>query len=242
MARRLMCWTALLLAILAAAEPYSSAEPAEACRALTLVEGILGHYGTCAPLDRRLVVPFGVIEGDEVTLVKAVNHLHMNKDDYIAILFYASWCPFSQECKPNFETLASLFPTIRHFTFEESAIRPSIISRYGIHGFPTLFLLNSTMRVRYHGPRTVKSLATFYSDVSGIDASVMSTSGEAMLHSLDGIELKKDARQENCPFWWARSPEKILQQDTYLALATSFVFLRDICTVEYQDMNNKSSL
>jgi hypothetical protein len=44
----------------------------------------------------------------------------------------------------------------------------SIISRYGIHGFPTLFLLNSTMRVRYHGPRTVKSLAAFYTDVSGV--------------------------------------------------------------------------
>jgi len=101
-------------------------------------------------------------------LAKAVNLLHMNKDDYIAVLFYASWCPFSQECKPNFEALASLFPTIRHFAFEESAIRPSIISRYGIHGFPTLFLLNSTMRVRYHGPRTVKSLAAFYTDVSGV--------------------------------------------------------------------------
>jgi len=159
-------------------------------------------------------------------LAKAVNLLHMNKDDYIAVLFYASWCPFSQECKPNFEALASLFPTIRHFAFEESAIRPSIISRYGIHGFPTLFLLNSTMRVRYHGPRTVKSLAAFYTDVSGINASVKSTAGEAIVHSLDDIEHKKDAEQENCPFWWARSPEKILQQDTYLALATTFVILR----------------
>lgn len=183
----------------------------------------------CSTLDRRLGDPVGVIEGDEVTLARAVNLLHADKDEYIAVLFYASWCPFSQECKPNFETLASLFPTIRHFAFEESAIRPSIISRYGIHGFPTLFLLNSTMRVRYHGPRTVKSLAAFYTDVSGINASVKSTAGEAMVHPLDDIEHKKDAEQENCPFWWARSPEKILQQDAYLALATSFVILRLLC-------------
>jgi hypothetical protein len=60
----------------------------------------------------------------------------------------------------------------------------------------------------------------------GINASVKSTAGEAMLHSLDDIEHKKDADPENCPFWWARSPEKILQQDTYLALATTFVILR----------------
>jgi hypothetical protein len=62
-----------------------------------------------------------------VTLARAVNLLHANKDDYIAVLFYASWCPFSQECKPNFETLAYLFPAIRHFAFEESAIRPRFV-------------------------------------------------------------------------------------------------------------------
>ncbi|GJN22325.1 hypothetical protein PR202_gb09880 [Eleusine coracana subsp. coracana] len=110
------------------------------------------------------------------------------------------------------------------------------------------------MRVRYHGPRTVKSLAAFYTDVSGINASMKSTAGEAMLHSFNDIEHRKDADPENCPFWWARSPEKIhsfndiehrkdadpencpfwwarspekiLQQDTYLALATAFVILR----------------
>jgi len=43
----------------------------------------------------------------------------------------------------------------------------SILSRYGVHGFPTLFLLNSTMRVRYHGSRTINSLVAFYSDVTG---------------------------------------------------------------------------
>lgn len=231
MARRSPCWPALLLLLLhisPAAVGHSSAAsaPPDACPVPTAVESILGPSYTCSPPDRRLGDPVGLIEGDEATLARAINLLHMNKDDYIAILFYASWCPFSQECKPNFEALAHLFPTIRHFAFEESAIRPSIISRYGIHGFPTLFLLNSTMRVRYHGPRTVKPLAAFYSDVSGINASVKSTAEEAMVHSLEDIEPKKDVEQENCPFWWARSPENILQQDTYLALATSFVILR----------------
>ncbi|KAL6912110.1 hypothetical protein ACP4OV_000915 [Aristida adscensionis] len=228
MAPRRPWWTALLLPfVLAAVEPSAAASPLPGvCRVPTAAESVLGTPDACSALDRRLRDSVGVIEGDEVTLAKAVNLLHVNQDDYIAVLFYASWCPFSQECKPNFETLASLFPTIRHFAFEESAIRPSIISRYGIHGFPTLFLLNSTMRVRYHGPRTVKSLAAFYSDVSGINASVNSTLGEAMVHPLDDIGHKRDAEQENCPFWWARSPENILEQDTYLALATAFVILR----------------
>lgn len=42
-----------------------------------------------------------------------------------------------------------------------------ILSKYGVHGFPTLFLLNSRMRVRYHGNRSFESLAAFYSDVAG---------------------------------------------------------------------------
>ncbi|XP_044953973.1 5'-adenylylsulfate reductase-like 3 [Hordeum vulgare subsp. vulgare] len=219
---------ALLLLLLLVAAGRSSAAPARpgACPVPAAAEAVLGPPRTCSPLDRRLGDPVGVIEGDEATLARAVNLLYLNKDEYIAVLFYASWCPFSQECKPNFEKLAHLFPTIRHFAFEESAIRPSIISRYGIHGFPTLFLLNSTMRVRYHGPRTVKPLAAFYSDVSGINASMESTTGEAVPHPLDEIEPKKNVEPENCPFWWARSPENILQQDTYLALAASFVILR----------------
>jgi hypothetical protein len=43
----------------------------------------------------------------------------------------------------------------------------SILSKYGVHGFPTLFLLNSTMRVRYQGSRTLGSLVSFYSDETG---------------------------------------------------------------------------
>ena len=32
--------------------------------------------------------------------------------------------------------------------------------------------------------------------------------------------------QESCPFSWARSPENLLREETYLALATTFVLLR----------------
>ena len=39
-------------------------------------------------------------------------------------------------------------------------------------------------------------------------------------------ELKGDTEQENHPFSWARSLEKLLKQDTYLALSSAFVLLR----------------
>ncbi|RZS08537.1 hypothetical protein BHM03_00039517, partial [Ensete ventricosum] len=133
-----------------------------------------------------------------------------NREEYVALLFYASWCPFSRICHPNFKTLSNLFPTIRHLAFEESVIRPSILSRYGVHGFPTLFLLNSTMRVQYHGSRTIKSLAAFYNHVTGVGPSL-----KLVFQVIDpphDTELKV-YMQENCQFSWARSPEKLLVDD-----------------------------
>lgn len=39
-------------------------------------------------------------------------------------------------------------------------------------------------------------------------------------------EKHDDIEPESCPFSWARSPENMLRQETYLALATTFVLLR----------------
>ena len=67
----------------------------------------------------------------------------------------------------------------------------SIPSKYGVHGFPTLFLLNSTMRVRYHGNRSFESLGAFYSDVTGkaFDSQLFSFCGYGDLYYVDLIYL-----------------------------------------------------
>ncbi|KAF9608281.1 hypothetical protein IFM89_008566 [Coptis chinensis] len=168
----------------------------------------------------------GVTEGDDVSLQGVLNLVHKSSHEYVSVLFYASWCPFSRACRPTFAMISSLYPSIRHFAIEESSVKPSILSRYGVHGFPTLFLLNSTMRMRYHGSRSLGSLVTFYSDVTGLKPlSLDHLSLETMGDSSNLTKLG-DAEEENCPFSWARSPEKMLQQETYLALASTFVLLR----------------
>ncbi|XXG86402.1 hypothetical protein AAC387_Pa11g1305 [Persea americana] len=167
----------------------------------------------------------GVMEVDEVSLQRALNEVHMNGHEYVSLLFYATWCPFSKTLRSNFTILSSYFPTIRHFAVEESSVGPRMLSRYAVHGFPTLFLLNSTMRVRYHGSRALDSLFSFYDDVSGVKPA--SLDGMMFERIWDQLNLTKivDTEQE-CPFSWARSPEKLLQQETYLALAITFVLLR----------------
>ncbi|KAJ6412803.1 hypothetical protein OIU84_005784 [Salix udensis] len=184
--------------------------------------------------DRNCIVsgvdesPFfpGVTEGDEVSLQKALNFVQKNSHEYVALLFYASWCPFSKNFRPSFSILSSLYPSTPHFEIEESSIRPSILSKYGVHGFPTLFLLNSTMRVRYHGSRTLGSLVAFYSDVTGIKTASLDKGSLDKIGRASHLEKHDAPEQESCPFSWARSPENLFREETYLALATTFVLLR----------------
>uniref|UniRef100_A0A2C9U1Z7 Thioredoxin domain-containing protein n=1 Tax=Manihot esculenta TaxID=3983 RepID=A0A2C9U1Z7_MANES len=145
---------------------------------------------------------------------------------HVAVLFYASWCPFSRSFRPSFSILSSLFPSIPHFAIEESSIRPSILSKYGVHGFPTLFLLNSTMRDRYHGSRTLGSLVAFYTDVTGIKTVSLNKGSLDKILRTSNHEKHDSNDQESCPFSWARSPENLFRQETYLALATAFVIMR----------------
>ncbi|KAK3121670.1 hypothetical protein QOZ80_8AG0629710 [Eleusine coracana subsp. coracana] len=73
-----------------------------------------------------------------------------------------------------------------------------MLSRYGIRAFPTLFLVNSTVRVRYHGSRTMNSLAMFYKNVTGMDPmSVDVTSLEKMADTINIIDSDKNTEQED---------------------------------------------
>ncbi|KAL9258763.1 5'-adenylylsulfate reductase-like 4-like protein [Drosera capensis] len=167
-----------------------------------------------------------VLQGGELALQKALHMVYSRTHRYVAILFYASWCPFSQGFKPSFSALAFSFPSVPHFTIEESAVRSSILSKYGVHGFPTLFLLNSTMRVRFGGSRSFNSVSSFYSGVTGVTPDQLHSNPPNSAQHPSCRDKAEDAEEENCPFSWARSPENLLCQETYLALASAFVLLR----------------
>ncbi|KAG6438155.1 hypothetical protein SASPL_103092 [Salvia splendens] len=183
----------------------------------------------------RFSHPVGVIEGpvtmnstlkgNEVALQKALHMVHKNENDYASVLFYSARCPFSGTFRPKLSVLSSIYPSIPHFAIEESSVRPSILSKYGVYGFPTLILLNSTMRMRYQGSRTMESLIAFYGDVTGLKTSF---TDPVYLDKIgcSGSDERHNNHQETCPFPWARSPENLLQQETYLALATIFVIMR----------------
>ncbi|KAL7127749.1 hypothetical protein ABFS83_14G272200 [Erythranthe nasuta] len=214
----------LLLGVLTCADPVRVPLPPGLCRLNSVEDFIFAPTNDVCSCDAEFSYTIGVIEGDEVTLQKALNIIHKNEHDYVALLFYSSWCPFSGPFRPSFSLLSSIFPSIPHFAVEESAVRPSILSKYGVHGFPTLLLLNSTMRMRYQGSRTLDSLISFYNEFTGIKASDNGVSFDTI--GCSGNNEKNENYQETCPFPWAKSPENLFQQETYLTLATIFVILR----------------
>lgn len=64
--------------------------------------------------------------------------------------------------------------------------------------------------------------------VTGIKATETDGTSLDKIKVPENHEMHIDSSQDNCPLsWsWVRSPEKILAQETYLALATGFVILR----------------
>ncbi|KAJ7958999.1 5-adenylylsulfate reductase-like protein [Quillaja saponaria] len=220
----MLLWGSLTFAI----QPIRVSHLSSVCSTESLADSILGFRDWNCPITdgTGFIGSIAVTEGNEISLQRAMNMVHRNSDKYVAVLFYASWCPFSRTFGPNFSILSSLYHSIPHFAIEESAIRPSILSKYGVHGFPTLFILNSSTRVRYHGSRTLGSLVAFYNDVAGIKTVSLDRISLEEIGCLSSHERNGNAEQESCPFSWAKSPENLLQQETYLALATIFVLMR----------------
>ncbi|KAK9757609.1 hypothetical protein RND81_01G173600 [Saponaria officinalis] len=141
------------------------------CPTVSITDAILGFHDSICHLHHSYNI--AVIEGDEGSLQKALHMVYSHTEDYVAVLFYASWCPFSRNFRPSFSVLSTLYPSIPHFAIAESAVKLSVLSKYGVHGFPTLLLLNSTMRVHYRGYRSLSSLVSFYSDITGMFFSVL---------------------------------------------------------------------
>ncbi|XP_074576764.1 5'-adenylylsulfate reductase-like 5 [Curcuma longa] len=142
------------------------------------------------------------------------------KSAYFSVLFYASWCPFSHSCRPTFDALSSMFPQIKHFLVEESSVMPSVFSRYGIHSFPALMLINGTTRLRYQGSNDLTSLVYFYKRTTGLDPVMHpeiepAGSGRVRTHVLQ-----------------VESARELITKEPYLAFSVLFIFLRmSICFI-----------
>ncbi|XP_027359129.1 5'-adenylylsulfate reductase-like 5 isoform X2 [Abrus precatorius] len=138
--------------------------------------------------------------------------------EYISILFYASWCPFSHKMLPKFEVLSSMFPQVEHLVLEQSSALPSLYSKYGIHSLPTILLVNQTSRLRYHGPNNLLSLSEFFEKNTGFEVSSNIAVGQLS-------SLMSDENSISNPLM-ALSLKETMNREPYLLLSVLFLCLR----------------
>ncbi|KAL3649332.1 hypothetical protein CASFOL_005735 [Castilleja foliolosa] len=139
------------------------------------------------------------------------------KNEYTAVLFYASWCPFSRIFQSKYSTLSSMYPQIKHIMIEQSSVMPSVLSRYGIHSVPSLQIANQTARMRYRGQKDLQSLINFYKRTTGMDPMV------------DMVEEASNNRESGPYAFQLRnvtSFEETFSREPYLVLSFIFVILR----------------
>ncbi|KAE8649373.1 5'-adenylylsulfate reductase-like 5 [Cucumis sativus] len=140
------------------------------------------------------------------------------KIGYTSVFFYASWCPFSLHLRHTFETLSFLFPQMEHLVVEQSSTLPNVLSKYGVHSFPSILLVNGTSRVRYRGRKNILSLVRFYNRITGLKPIPYYNNAELVTIESVGrpvIQLAKPS-----------SPNNILKSDPLLAFSFVFVCLR----------------
>ncbi|KAK1287862.1 5'-adenylylsulfate reductase-like 5 [Acorus calamus] len=198
----------LILFILCISTVRSAAE--SVChRSPSPSDAILNELRSQCPLHLPRPLPV-VVNGEildrELSLIQ--------KNTYYSILFYATWCPFSRRARATFDVLSSMFPQIKHLTVEESSSMPSTFSRYGVHSFPALIIVNKATRVRYHGPKDLGSLVHFYRRVTRLEP-------EDIAESLpDPVEAQKSFGP------WNGSAREILAREPYLAFSIFFLCLK----------------
>ncbi|KAJ6832416.1 5'-adenylylsulfate reductase-like 5 isoform X2 [Iris pallida] len=134
---------------------------------------------------------------------------------YYSVLFYASWCPFSNKTRPTFDALSTMFPQIRHLAVEESAAMPSDFSRFGVHSFPSILIANGSERVQYHGSKDLSSLVDFYREITGL---------EPVAYFVEEPSSNSGNFQVLNP--WNKSLREIMTSEPYLAFSVLFICLK----------------
>ncbi|KAI3747054.1 hypothetical protein L6452_09497 [Arctium lappa] len=150
--------------------------------------------------DLQLQCPTTIVYSSPIEMDgESLDRLLSSTNVYKAILFYASWCPFSRNAQPKFDALASMYPQIKHVKVEQSLALPSVFSRHGIHSVPSILIVNGTTRVQYHGPKTLHSLSDFYQRTTGLEPMVYLTEDQVVVSSENrarGVDSWKDIMSE----------------------------------------------
>nr|DAD27176.1 TPA_asm: hypothetical protein HUJ06_028644 [Nelumbo nucifera] len=163
----------------------------------------------------NMISPFFKADGEFLERVLSSSQRNM----YTSVLFYGSWCPFSQGLRSTFDTLSSMFPQVTHLAVEQSSAMPSVFSRYGIHSLPSIVIVSQTGKLRYHGPKDLASLVHFYKSITGL---------KPVDYFTEDCSSTLGSEKSLLQFWGGSSTRDILAREPYLMFSILFLCLRAI--------------
>ncbi|KAK9169375.1 hypothetical protein Syun_001515 [Stephania yunnanensis] len=203
----------LLLFMISSSLNLVASEPSSMCNFQPTHLFLNNLQSQCPPLS---IPQSSVLEVDGASLDRVLSS--NNGTAYAAILFYASWCPFSQGARSTFDVLNSKFPKILHLAVEQSSAFPSVFSRYGIHSVPSILMVNQTAKERHYGPKDVQSLVHFYK----------STTGHVPIEYFTENQLRSQELGQKPRFWLLAgfTAQELFVKEPYLLLSSLFLILR----------------
>ncbi|KAG8387376.1 hypothetical protein BUALT_Bualt02G0014900 [Buddleja alternifolia] len=202
-------WLCIFMSILAAALPSGSSS--DTCQ--PELKTFLHDLNSQCPFPVSCFSSPIQVDGESFEIAMSSSH----KNEYTAVLFYASWCPFSSTFQAKFSTLSYMYPQIKHLMVEQTSALPSVFSRYGIHSVPSLLIVNQTTGMRYHGLKDLQSLVNFYKRTTGLDP-VMDMVEDASNYS--------ESHQKVFQLWNRASLKETFMKEPYLILSIVFVLSR----------------
>lgn len=215
-----MAWSRGLFAVLLCIAAFSAVESSvaslsaeeEATSCPELGFALVDLIRPRCPLQIELTLPTEVDGKSLEKLVKGLTSAS-KRDSYYSVLVYAKWCPFSNNFRPMFDALSSMFPQVTHLALEESTATPGLFSKYGVRSVPTLLLIRGTSSARFTDTKDISSLVAFYKEKTGFEPVAYF-----------------DVQSPNftyTPIWLQDIPlkEKVAAEP-YLALSVVFVLLR----------------
>ncbi|XP_062203047.1 5'-adenylylsulfate reductase-like 6 isoform X2 [Phragmites australis] len=217
MAGRLLPLLRLLLLLLPSASPAAASFRGEAAAAADsgrcpgLEDGLPPFAGALRQSCRVSAEGYPAEEVDGEKLLRELG----GKEEYAAVLFYASWCPFSQRMRPVFDDLSSMFPQIKHLAVEESNVMPAFLSRYGVRSLPSIIIAHGSYAFWPLGSKDLDSLVNFYTAVTGQEPV-----------AYIGPRKWSTSQSTHYAKLWNSSISEAVKREPYLAFSILFICLR----------------
>nr|ACG47677.1 APRL6 - Zea mays adenosine 5'-phosphosulfate reductase-like [Zea mays] len=166
---------------------------------------------TCPVSTEGYSSPYEVVSGEE--LLRMLD----GKEEHTAVLFYASWCPFSQRTRSVFDDLSSMFPRVKHLAVEESSIMKAILSRYHVRALPSIIIARNSHVFWPLGSKDLDSLVSLYTAATGEEpVAYIGSRKWSAAQSTDGYAKA----------WNSSIISETVKREPYLALSILFICLR----------------